>query len=245
MPLDFIDLVVTSPPYGQLRQYDGYSFDFEIIAKNLFKVLKTGGIIIWVVADQTKHGSESGESFRQALFFKSIGFNIHDTMIYAKKNYMPLTHNRYEQAFEYMFVFSKGKPKTFNPILEPCLNVGTKKNRSFSKSTELSYAERKRNESTQVKSTKIHPNIFFYVVGANDKTNHTAPFPEQLVHDQIISWSNENDLIYDPFMGSGTTAKMAKSLKRNYIGSEISEKYCEMAALRLNKTNFNDDQPTT
>src|SRR5690606_33762310 len=120
MPDNFIDLTVTSPPYDNLRKYNGYSFDFEDIATDLFSITRDGGVVIWIVGDATVKGSESGTSFRQALYFKEIGFNLHDTMMYRKINYIPLTHNRYEQEFEYMFVFSKGKPKTFNPIMVEC-----------------------------------------------------------------------------------------------------------------------------
>ena len=124
MPDNFIDLTVTSPPYDGLRTYNGYSFDFENVAKELFRATKQGGVVVWVVGDATMNGSESGTSFKQALFFKEIGFNLHDTMIYQKVNYVPLTHNRYEQSFEFMFIFSKGKPKTFNPIMIPCKQAG-------------------------------------------------------------------------------------------------------------------------
>jgi site-specific DNA-methyltransferase (adenine-specific) len=216
MPDGFVDLTVTSPPYDNLRKYNGYSFDFEAVAKELFRVTKQCGVVVWVVNDSTKNGSESLTSFRQAIYFKEIGFNVHDTMIYAKNSYMP---------FEYMFVFSKfvfskGKPKTFNPLMIPSLTAGTKKNRGGSKANENTYAERLRDEKTIVNAEKI----WFYDVGKNDKTTHNAPFPEQLANDHIISWSNEGDLVYDPFMGSGTTAKMAILNNRNWIGSEISPK---------------------
>jgi len=230
---NFIDLTVTSPPYDGLRKYNGYSFPFEDIAKELYRITKDGGVIVWIVGDATKNGSESGTSFRQALFFKECGFNLHDTMIYAKNSYMPLTHNRYEQQFEYMFVWSKGKPNTFNPIKIPSLTAGTKRNRSGSKAIEVTYAERKREEKTIVNNEKQKPNIWFYDVGKNDKTKHNAPFPEQLANDHIISWSSENDLVYDCFMGSGTTAKMAKINNRNYIGSEISKEYYDAAMKRI------------
>src|SRR5690554_5399491 len=160
IPDNTIDLTVTSPPYDNLRTYNGYSFDFEGIAKELYRVTKDGGVVVWVVGDATIKGSETGTSFRQALFFKEIGFNLHDTMIYAKNSYMPLTHRRYEQAFEYMFIFSKGKPKTFNPIMISCKTVGTKRNRGISKANEKEYAGRKRNEITTVNALKQHPNIF-------------------------------------------------------------------------------------
>ncbi|HPC09704.1 MAG TPA: site-specific DNA-methyltransferase [archaeon] len=232
---NFVDLTVTSPPYDNLRQYNGYSFDFENVAKELFRVTKQGGVVVWVVGDATVKGSESGTSFKQALYFKEIGFNLHDTMIYAKNSYMPLTHNRYEQQFEYMFVLSKGKPKTFNPIMIPSLTAGTKRNRGSSKANEKTYAERLREEKTTVNSEKQKPNIWFYDVGKNDKTKHNAPFPEQLAQDHILSWSNENDLVYDPFMGSGTTAKMSILNNRNWVGSEISSEYCKIIEERVKK----------
>jgi len=235
---NFIDLTVTSPPYDGLRLYSGYSFDFENIAKELFRVTKNGGVIVWVVGDQTKDGSESGTSFRQALFFKECGFNLHDTMIYEKLNYIPLTHNRYEQCFEYMFVLSKGKPKTFNPILIPCKNAGQMNNHKSEKHYEDSHSMRKRDGDVQVNEFKIHSNKFIYTVGSGDRTKHNAPFPEKLAEDNILTWSNENDLVYDPFMGSGTVAKMALLNKRNYIGSEISQEYCDIIVERLKKNSL-------
>ena len=236
MPDCFVDLTVTSPPYDGLRTYNGYSFPFEDIVKELFRITKDGGVVVWVVNDSTKNGSESLTSFRQAIYFKEIGFNVHDTMIYAKNSYMPLTHNRYEQQFEYMFVFSKGKPKIFNPIMIDCISKGSKKYRGKAKQYEDSYSERKRDEVTITKEKKQKPNIWFYDVGKNDKTTHNAPFPEQLANDHIISWSNEGDLVYDPFMGSGTTAKMSILNNRNWIGSEISSEYCNIIEERIKQT---------
>ena len=234
MPGNFIDLVVTSPPYDNLRDYKGYDFDFESIAKSLFRVIKKGGVVVWVVGDQTVNGSETGTSFKQALYFKEIGFNLHDTMIYKKINPIPLTHNRYEQAFEYMFVFSKGKPKTFNPIRENTLTPGSYTHRRNTGITKEA-ATRNRDEITLTKETKYRINIWEYVCGciADETGNHPAPFPERLSAEHILSWSNEGDLVYDPFSGSGTTCKMAKEHNRNYIGSEISKEYCQIAEQRL------------
>ena len=236
MPDSFVDLTVTSPPYDNLRTYNGYSFDFESVAKELYRVTKQRGVVVWVVGDATIKGSETGTSFKQALFFKECGFNLHDTMIYLKNQYMPLTHNRYEQCFEYMFVFSKGKPSTFNPITIPSKTFGTNRNRSLSKSKEPTYSERCRAEITFVKKDKYKNNVWGFDIGGSnkdDKTEHNAPFPEQLANDHIITWSNEGDLVYDPFMGSGTTAKMAIVNKRNWIGSEISEEYCKIIERRI------------
>ena len=229
-----VDLTVTSPPYDNLRLYNGYEFDFEAIAQELFRVTKKGGVVIWVVGDQTKKGSESGTSFRQALYFKEIGFNLHDTMIYEKIS-PPLTHNRYEQYFEFMFVFSKGHLVTFNPIM---LNKIWKDNRDFK-------AIRREKDGSQDMGfagkgeTKIKGNIWRYNIGgghsASDKIafKHPAIFPEQLAYDHIISWSNAGDLVLDPMCGSGTTCKEAMLLKRNYIGIDCSEEYVKLSEERI------------
>mgnify|MGYP001007909788 CR=1 FL=1 len=233
MPNEFIDLVVTSPPYDNLRNYKGFSFPFEDIAKELYRVLKVGGVIVWVVGDATENGSESGTSFKQALYFKELGLNLHDTMIYAKENPIPLTHNRYEQAFEFMFVLSKGKPKTFNPLKEKCITNGSYNHRRNTGRV-AEAATRNRDEKTYVKEEKQRINMWYYTVGNNeDTTKHPAPFPELLAKEHIHSWSNEGDLIYDCFTGSGTTLKAAHIYKRNWIGSEISNEYAEMANKRL------------
>ena len=234
---NFIDLTVTSPPYDGLRTYNGYSFDFESIARELYRVTKEGGLVVWVVNDSTKKGSESLTSFKQALYFKEIGFNVHDTMIY-KSEKPPLTHNRYEQKFEYMFVFSKGKPNTFNPILEPSKYAGQdKKSRTLRQDSDQLG---NRSGKGKVNDFKIKGNVWEYSTGAGKSTKdkcafkHPAIFPEKLASDHITSWSNENDIVYDCFVGSGTTAKMSKILNRKYIGSEISKEYCEIIEERLN-----------
>jgi site-specific DNA-methyltransferase (adenine-specific) len=238
MPDCFVDLTVTSPPYDGLRTYNGYSFPFEDISNELYRVTKEGGVVVWIVGDATVKGSESGTSFKQALYFKEIGFNLHDTMIYAKSNYIPLTHNRYEQQFEYMFVFSKGKPKTFNPLMKENKQVGQIKGGTFRQRKDEKGA---RHKDIGVAKESIKPNIWFYNVGMANSTKdkiafqHPAIFPEQLATDHIISWSNENDLVYDPFMGSGTTAKMSILNTRNWIGSEISNEYCDIIEERVKK----------
>ena len=233
-----IDLTVTSPPYDDLRKYNN-NFDFENIAKELYRVTKDGGIVVWVVADKTKNGSETGTSFKQALFFKDIGFNLHDTMIYMSDK-PPLTHNRYEQKFEYMFVFSKGKPKTFNPIMEECKYAGSdKKARTFRHTGDELQETHIKNK---VNKEKIKGNVWYFSTGYNKSTKdiiafkHPAIFPEQLANDHIISWSNENDIVFDPFMGSGTTAKMAELNNRRWIGCELSEEYCWIIKERLENT---------
>jgi DNA modification methylase len=232
---NYIDLVVTSPPYDQLRNYQGYCFDFESIAEELFRVIKPGGVLVWIVNDSVKNGSESLVCFRQAIAFNSLGFNLHDTMIYAKNNYIPLTHNRYEQQFEYMFILSKGKPKTFNPLMRDNKQAGREQARSFRQQSNAFKVVKKR----PYKRQSIRPNIWFYNIGCScsskDKIafKHPAIFPEQLAEDHIVSWSNRGDLVYEPFMGSGTTAKMTLLNNRLYLGSEQSEEYCEIARERL------------
>ena len=246
----FIDLTVTSPPYDNLRDYKGYVFDFESIAKELYRVTKDGGVVVWVVGDATINGSETGTSFKQALYFKEIGFKLHDTMIYAKQPSFPEC-NRYYQEFEYMFVFVKGKFKIFNPLKQ--LKTEKSLERHFKKNENI-HNERQKNTSLKPRSNnaikriekanknkyRIKSNIWYIPKGfdsINKKTElireHPATFPEKLASDHIYSWSNENDIVYDPFMGSGTTGKMAHLLKRRWIGSEISKEYCNIANKRL------------
>lgn len=239
-----IDMVLTSPPYDNLRTYGGYNFDFEPTAKELYRVVKKGGVVVWIVGDQTIKGSESGTSFRQALYFKEIGFNLHDTMIYQKLNYVPLTHARYEQSFEYMFVFSKDKPETFNPIMIPCKGAGKleKYGQDRRQNHGKNHSMRLYNETTfiETKDTKIAPNIFSYTVG-REKTGHPAAFPDELAKDHIISWSNEGDTVLDPFVGSGTTLKMCKILNRNGIGFDSNPDYEPIIKQRLDNTTTTFD----
>ena len=229
MEPNLIDLTVTSPPYDNLRTYKGFSFDFEPIARELFRVTKPGGVVVWVVGDGTRDGSETGTSFRQALFFKECGFNLHDTMIYEKVNYVPLTHNRYEQAFEYMFVLSKGRPKTFNPLR--VAKRTTSKPGKFHQ-TPHSNTFTAAHSPASATAYKISPNIWRYSIG-KDKSGHPAVFPEQLAQDHILSWSEDGDLIFDPFLGSGTTAKMALQNNRRFVGCDVSVEYVELTKGRL------------
>ena len=233
IPDKTIDLTVTSPPYDNLRTYNGYTFDFEGIAKQLYRVTKDGGVVVWVVGDATINGSETGTSFRQALFFKDIGFNLHDTMIYEKDAISFPDKNRYQQSFEYMFVLSKGKPKTLNLIAD-------RKNISFGR--KVTGTERNPDGSTKkmacfgqdIKKFGIRWNIWKCSTNkGNVKIKHPAMFPVSLAQDHILSWSNQGDTVLDCFLGSGTTAVAAKALNRKFIGIEISQEYLNIAKQRL------------
>lgn len=236
LPDESIDLTVTSPPYDNLRTYNGFVFPFEEIAKELYRVTKVGGVVVWVVADATIKGSETGTSFRQALYFKEIGFNLHDTMIYAKNNPMPGKQPRYCQAFEYMFIFSKGQPKTFNIIKERSKQIGRVQTGNYR--VKNGAMKDRAHDKTVTQEYKKISNIWGYFVGgpALVKTNaHKQPatFPEKLAEDHILSWSNEGDVVFDPMCGSGTTLKMAKKNNRKYIGIDISEEYVELSKQRV------------
>lgn len=231
-----IDLTVTSPPYDNLRDYKGYSFDFDGIAKELFRITKEGGVVVWVAGDATIKGSETGTSFKQAIYFKEIGFNLHDTMIWSKQTFTATgaLKTRYAQTFEYMFVFSKGKVKTFNPIKD-------KPNKSFGKKIHGSVTQKDGSMKLVTTNGNLIPEFGqrFNVWNVNTEVSnslrcgHPAPFPEKLAEDHILSWCNEGDTVLDPMCGSGTTLKMAKKNNRNYIGIEVSEEYCKIAQERL------------
>lgn len=239
MPDNFIDLTVTSPAYDNLRAYKGYTFNFEASAKELYRITKHGGVVVWVVGDATVDGSETCTSDRQKLYFKDVvGFNIHDTMIYAKDSCPFPERNRYYPSFEYMFILSKGKPQTVNLIADkPNKTYGAKASAGTERQRDGSMKPRK--GERLVKEFGVRPNIWAYKVGCGKTTKdayayvHPAMFPEDLARDHIISWSNEGDLIFDPMCGAGTTLKMAKLNNRNYLGIDIAEEYVEIAKRRV------------
>ena len=231
-----IDLIITSPPYDNMRDYNNSSiWNFEIfknIAKELQRVLKEGGIIVWIVNDTTNKGSETGTSFKQALYFKEINLNLHDTMIWQKET-NPFTHkNRYINIFEYMFVFCKGKLKTANLIKD-------RKNKHGG--TKVHGTQRERNGSVrlptrmgkEIKEYGSRFNVWQINTDKKNKTNHPAVFPIELVQDHIKTWSNENDTVLDCFMGSGTTGLACKKLNRKFIGIEKDKKYFDIAKNRI------------
>lgn len=229
-PDNCIDLTVTSPPYDDLRTYKGYKWDFEAIARQLYRVMKPGGVVVWVVADETRDFCESLTSFKQAIYFvERCGFNLLDTMIYQKENYAPAYPSicRYANVFEYMFVLSKGKPNTFHP---------KQSDKARNRKNIGSYRQPNGTLIKKVidpgRDTKDASNIWAYAVGGND-TNHPGTFPEKLAEDHILSWSNPGDIVLDPFCGSGTTPKMAIKHHRQFIGIDISEEYCTLARKRI------------
>lgn len=247
-----VDLTVTSPPYDDLRTYDETcEWNFEIfkpIANELYRATKNGGVLVWVIGDAAKDGSETGSSFKQALYFKELGFKLHDTMIYEKNSSTfpaRLTSKRYSQIFEYMFVFVKGKK-----IRDDIKLIADKRNKWAGWTNWGDHSQYdvdgKLNKTSNIKPIaefSLRTNIWRYPVSFNDRTGHPAVFPEKLAEDHILSWSNEGDLILDPFMGSGTTAKMAMMTKRNYIGFEKNTEYYEKSLARLKKyeNKYNED----
>ncbi|HXH20100.1 MAG TPA: site-specific DNA-methyltransferase [Chitinophagales bacterium] len=251
MPEGFIDLTVTSPPYDDLRTYsnrvrgikskfNGYVFPFEKIARELFRVTKPGGVVVWIVGDATINGSETGTSFRQALRFMECGFSLFDTMIYAKPPRGAVGNNKtYWQSFEYMFILSKGKPKTINLLCDRENKESRKGDNGTKRLQNGALLQIKRGGYGEYGR---RTNIWEYNIGkghsASDDIAHQHPaiFPEKLARDHILSWSNPGDLVYDPMMGSGTVAKMCILENRNFIGSEISETYSRLAEKRILQT---------
>ena len=256
IPSCSVDLTVTSPPYDNLRTYNGnidqWNFEkFKAIAEELFRVTTNGGVLVWIVNDATIKGSETGTSFRQALYFKELGWNLHDTMIYAKHNPPPTGgSNRYFQSFEYMFVFSKGVPRVFNPMTEPrrniCNDKRTHRNKGFNRNANGEFVKK---EVPINQGDPKRRNVWTYLVGGGNTTddkiayNHPAIFPEKLAEDHILSWSNPGDVVLDPFMGSGTTGKMAVQSGRQFIGIELDEAYFKIATERIGNTRPAETSP--
>lgn len=230
-----VDLVVTSPPYDDLRKYNGvgdtWNKDkFKSAALALWDVLKPGGVVVWVVNDKVENGGKTGTAFEQALYFRDIGFKINDTMIWKKKNPLPQVRQpRYNQVFEYMFVFSKGKPKTFNPIMVPCKCSG----QDYDSTCKNMGGENGRTKKHfKINDEKVDSNIWEIAVAQN-KTIHPAVFPYEIPYRHIKSWTNEGDVVLDPFMGSGTTGLAALDLGRKFIGIELNEEYFDLSKQRL------------
>lgn len=232
-----VDLTVTSPPYDNLRAYNGtcdWNFDvFKKVAQCLYDITKDGGIVVWIVGDATFKGSETGSSFKQALYFKEIGFNLYDTMIWQKPSPQAPTEGRYYDVFEYMFILSKSRPKTLNLIVDrKNISAGMMSNKETRSCKE---DRKKKRDKRVVKEYSRRFNVWNISRGSS-KTSHPAVFPEQLANDHIVSWSNENDLILDCFMGSGTTGKMAVLNNRKFIGIEKVKEYYDIANKRINDT---------
>jgi len=249
IPDSVIDLTVTSPPYDDLRAYEGYDFRFEHIAAHLYRVTKKGGMVVWVVADQTKNGGKTGTSFKQALRFQELGFKIFDVIIYEKTGTSFPSNKRYTSCFEYMFCFSKGKPKTVNIIKDvPKLWQGSfgqttqrQKDGTLKKSTAKNCGAAK---SGRAKGTeygfKARSTIWTiangYGFGHPDPDlarEHPGTFPYALANDHIVSWTDPGDLVLDPLCGAGTTCLAANRLHRDFIGIDVSEEYCELTRKRL------------
>jgi DNA modification methylase len=234
-PAESVDCVLTSPPYDNIRNYNGYSFDFESTAQQLVRLLAPGGVIVWNVADATQAGSESGTSMRQALYFMSLGLRLHDTMIYVKRNPMPTNRvtRRYHQAWEYLFVFSKHTPRVFNPIQVAAKYSGDAMMKYRGQDGALTYKKTPRNAQTKLR------NVFEYTIGGGHTTKnkqlsqHPALMPEQLALDQLQTWADSASRIYDPFAGAGTTMWAAKQLGFSSVGTEIDPTYCQLIHDRM------------
>ncbi len=230
LPAKFADLVVTSPPYDDLRTYGGHSWDFYGLAWLLKRALKPGGVIVWVVADATVDGSETGTSMEQALHFKRLGLNLWDTMIWDKGVPTTPTESRYYATWEYTFIFSNGKPTALN-FIEDRKNVSAGSNRVALKNCRKEQREYGgKSFITQETGRRFNLWTINPTCGAN---GHPAVFPERLARDHILSWSNPGDVVLDPFAGSGTTLKMAKETGRIGVGIEVNEDYCGIIKNRL------------
>lgn len=241
MRSNYVDLVVTSPPYDDLRDYkntEANNFPFEEIANELLRVLKTGGVIVWVVGDRIKDGSKSLTSFKHAIYFQSIGFTIHDTMIYKKNYFKNVNPNRYYQTHEHMFIISKGKPKTYNLLRDRKNKSAGQKNHGTQRMKDGSIT-RKSNEGKVIGELGLRGNVWEYTSGLNHSTKdkfafeHPAIMPELLAEDHILTWSNKKNIVYDPFAGSGTVGKIAKLEGRRYILSELAKEYIPIIKKRL------------
>lgn len=229
LPGNFAQLVVTSPPYDNLRRYGGHTWDFVRVAHELYRVLAIGGVLCWVVGDETIDGSETLTSFRQAIHFKDVvGFRVHDTMIYHKKNFGHPSQNRYHQIFEYVFVFSKGAPRVFNGLRDRrnTWAGASTFGRNTLREANGAIGERRRNVITEF---GLRTNVWTGKTRGQEEMckalPHPAMMPKWLARDLIRTWSKPGDLVIDPFAGSFTVCKQANALGRRALGIEINKEY--------------------
>ena len=233
------DLILTSPPYDNLRKYGGNTFDFTSVADACINSMAEGGILVWIVADATIDGDETGSSFRQALYFKEHGLVLHDTMIYRKLGGPASgTKTRHKNGFEYMFVFSNGKPKTVR-ILEDKITKYPEPDRQVTRRQPdgtLEYGPR-----GVVPEVTLRDNVWEYSPGFRKSAenpiahNHPAIFHIALAKDHIRTWTAPGDLVIDPMVGSGTTMRAAKDLNRLAIGIEIHSDYIDVIKERVSQ----------
>lgn len=252
LPDECIDLVITSPPYDDLRKYNGIGAmwnrdKFQSIADQLVRVLKPGGVIVWNVYDKTEKGTKSGTSLEQCLYFRDKGLNINDYMIWRKTNPLPVVKQpRYNPCFEFMFVLSKGKPKTFNPIQIPTKSGGkhyksTAKNMGGENGRRmLDYHVNSYMTDYNVWNMPVAPNKEVYHIDGHE-VKHPAVFPLQLPVRHVLTWSNPGDTVLDPFAGSGTTMVASKMHGRPCIGIELDKTYCEIIKQRLGGIGFGEE----
>ena len=249
LPDESIDLVITSPPYDAIRDYHNNDewnhHKFQQVATELGRVIKPGGVIVWNVNDQVINGSKTGSSFRQALYFKdTLNLNLHDTMIYEKVGIAFASgpnSTRYTQKFEFVFIISKGRPKSINLIQDkPNKWAGTQSWGKTGGRNTAGEVLKYKDKSNPVKEFGVRNNIWLIKnSGGHGQSNkeayqHPATMPEELARGHIISWSNPGDIVLDPFLGSGTTARMAEQEGRQYIGYEIDEEYANLAKRLMN-----------
>lgn len=241
IPDGSVDLTVTSPPYDNLRSYNGNNDQWgehvwEAVLADLYRVTKDGGVVVWIVGDATIKGSETGTSFKQALWAMECGFNLHDTMIWNKGNFTAVgaLKTRYAPVFEYMFIFSKGRPSTFSPIKDrPNKHYGVKYHQTVRQKDGTTKDGHGKGKKKIAEFGQRHNIWLLPPEKSNNKRFHPAQYPEHIAADHIISWSNEEDIVLDPFMGSGTSGVAAKNLNRKFIGVELDETYFRIAQDRI------------
>ena len=231
-----VDAVVTSPPYDNLRKYGGHApVDTFAAITEISNCLSRGGVCMWNVKDETRDGSETGTSFRQALHAMDSGLNLHDTMIYVRRGVTFPDANRYLPAFEYMFIFSNGSPRHFNGIKDRRNRYAGTVIHGTDRQSDGSLAARKCS-SSEVPEYGLRYNwweLHNAQAGNGEFGGHPAPMPYPMAHGHIQTWTDNGETILDPFMGSGTTGVACAKLGRKFIGIEIEPKYFDIACKRI------------
>lgn len=241
IPDNSVDIVVTSPPYDGIRDYNGFNFDLHETGRGLIRILKEGGIVAMVIQDQTKNFGKTLTSFKTIIdWCDNIGFKLFECVIYRKHGSEGAWWtNRFRVDHEYMPIFLKGeKPQYFNKenLKVPSIHGGKVMTGSGSRRTDGKTNAR---VTRPINTMKCRGTIWNYLMAGDKdpiKRQHPAPFPDQIPLDFIECFCPPGGVVLDPFMGSGSTAVAAKKLNRKYIGFDTSEEYIKIAHARLRNT---------
>jgi site-specific DNA-methyltransferase (adenine-specific)/site-specific DNA-methyltransferase (cytosine-N4-specific) len=253
-PDNFVDLIVTSPPYADRRKntYGGISPDkyvewFLPISKELLRVLKPDGTFILNIKEKAENGERNTYVLELILALRKQGWLWTEEFVWHKKNSYPgRWPNRFRDSWERLLQFNK--TKKFNmyqdAVKVPIGDWANGRLKNLSQTDKIRDNAKNgsgfgKNISNWLGKETVYPtNVLHLSTECNNK-NHSAAFPDALPEWFIKLFTKENDVVLDPFAGSGTTLRIAKRMARNSIGIEIMPEYVELIKFQIAQESLN------